>query len=123
MKSTQFIALISIILCSFMLVIFVEVVRGSIRIPSSIWLSSLLVSSVFMAAYYWLERKGKTNILLSNKDYLALKLLLGMLIIAVAYTYSLSAAALLLMVCGLASIVDYAYRYSHFASKNKPYSW
>lgn len=113
-----FIAIFSVILLSFMLGIFVEVVRGCIHIPLSIWLYCLAASAVFTPIYYLLERGGKTDaLLLSNKECFPLKLALGMLIIAVAYAYSLSAAAFLLMVCGLAPILDRAYRYAHIASK------
>ncbi|HAS6641144.1 MULTISPECIES: hypothetical protein [Vibrio] len=111
-----FIVFISTLLLTFLMGIFVEIVRGCIDIPSSIWLYCLAISILFTAVYHWLEHKGKTAIFLT-KEYQALNLLMGAVIIAIAYTYSLSAAALLLIVCGLALIIDCAYRYSHIASK------
>ena len=112
-----FIVIISTLLLTFLFGIFLEVARGCIRIPSSIWLYSLAASAVFIPAHYWLERKGKVDILLSNKEHSVLKLLLGAFVVAIAYFYSLPAAALLLIICGVASIADYAYRYSHFSQK------
>ncbi len=111
------IIMLSILLLTFLMGIFLEIVRGCIHIPSTIWISCLAISTLFTSAYYWLERKGKTAIFFWTKGHQVLNLLMVTLILAVAYLYSLSAAALLLMVWGLSIIVDCAYRYSHVASK------